>query len=144
MSQQFILPTDKNRERIQGNLIAFIGALSRDKAWRIDIKLFRKDRSEKQNRALFGVAYPAISEVTGFEKDEIHDYMCKEFFGRVKKVMWGKEYEVPFRTTTTDDKGKRDVIDTATFATLYEFIQRRMAEQGIYVPDPEQEVPDAM
>lgn len=58
MSQQFILPTDKNRERIQGNLIAF--------------------------------------------------------------------------------------IDTATFATLYEFIQRRMAEQGIYVPDPEQEVPDAM
>lgn len=43
----------------------------------------------------------------------------------------------PFRTTTRDDKGKRDVISTLEMADFYAFIQRKSAENGFDVPDPD-------
>jgi hypothetical protein len=47
---------------------------------------------------------------------------------------WSKR---PVRTTTTNEQGERDVIGKLLMAEFYEFIQRRSAEVGFDVPDPD-------
>jgi hypothetical protein len=43
----------------------------------------------------------------------------------------------PVRTTTTNEAGERDVVDTVTMARMYDFIQRTAAGYGIDVPAPD-------
>jgi hypothetical protein len=43
----------------------------------------------------------------------------------------------PVRTTTTNEAGERDVVDTVTMARMYDFIQRTAAGYGIDVPSPD-------
>ena len=45
----------------------------------IVIKKRRKDRSNQQNRYMWGVVYKIISETTGHTEDEIHDSMRAMF-----------------------------------------------------------------
>lgn len=45
----------------------------------IVIKKRRKDRSNQQNRYMWGVVYKLISETTGHTEDEIHDSMRAMF-----------------------------------------------------------------
>ena len=45
----------------------------------IVIKKRRKDRSNQQNRDMWGVVYKIISETTGHTEDEIHDSMRAMF-----------------------------------------------------------------
>ena len=39
------------------------------------IRKHRKDRSNNQNRYMWGCCYQLISEITGYTKDEVHDAM---------------------------------------------------------------------
>ncbi len=39
------------------------------------VRLPRKDRSNPQNRYMWGVVYKLLSETTGYSEDEIHDAM---------------------------------------------------------------------
>lgn len=100
-----------------------------------------KEKTDLQTRALFGVAYPPIMAAMGLqgakEKDEIHEYFCGEFFGWQEYQILNKRKVKPVRTTTTDEHGKRKKINTIQMAELYDFIQRRCAEFGIVVPDPD-------
>lgn len=134
---KFCLNTDNNRENVKANLVAFIDRLPVDKAWQVTIEPLKKDRTQPQNKALFGVAYAELQEQTGNDKDDMHWYMCGEYWGWTEKDTFGKVQKVPMRTTTTGFDGKRDVIPTAMFADFYNFVQRRAAENGFYVSDPD-------
>lgn len=136
---KFCLHTDNSREQIKRNLLAFIDRLPVDKAWQVIIEPLKKDRTLKQNRALFGVAYAELEEQTGNEKNDLHEFFCGEFFGWVNKDIMGYTKKVPARTTTTGYDGKHDVIPTDIFAQFYDFVQRRAAENGFYVSDPDPE-----
>lgn len=136
---KFCLNTDGNRANITRNLLAFIDRLPADKAWQVIIEPLKKDRSARQNRALFGVAYAELEEQTGNEKNDLHWLFCGEFFGWVDKDIIGKTMRVPARTTTTGYDGKRDVIPTDVFAKFYDMVQRKAAEMGLYVSDPDPE-----
>ena len=139
MSQTYALHKgDARRDMVRANLHAFIDRLPESKSWRIEIKELRKERTDQQNHALFGVAYPALERATGYTKDELHEAFCKRFFGTVEKVdIFGEVQKVPYRTTTTGPDGRRDVIEPAEFARFYAMVQQVGADAGIDVPDPD-------
>lgn len=125
------------RSTIKANVHAFIDRLPETKSWRIEIKEDRKERTDPQNHALFGVAYPALEAATGYTKDELHEAFCRRFFGTVEREVMGQIVTKPYRTTTTNERGERDVIPAHDFARFYDTVQQVGAEAGIDVPDPD-------
>lgn len=139
MSQTFYLRADdRNRDRIAQNCVQFIGSLPAGKSWEIEVRPHVKKRSDKQRSALFGCAYKALMEFAGLsgasDKDELHRFMCGEYFGWVEDQFGNRK---PRRTTTKDEQGRRDEISVQDALNFYAFLQRRGAEVGCYVPDPE-------
>jgi hypothetical protein len=119
-------------------LFAFLAALDVTKAFEIIIRPAKKERSDLQNRALWGVAYKTLHKATGNDPEDLHEYFCGEYFGWVEYRVMGKRRLRPKRTTTKDDRGKRDVISTLELKDFYAFIQQRAAETvAVYVPDPD-------
>lgn len=139
LEQAFIL-IDEQRKR---NCISMIENLDTTgkKKYQINIGPYVKPRTVNQNAALYGVAYPPIMEAMGMrgskDKDELHEYFCGEYFGWVEYYVLSKKKLRPKRTTTTDEEGKRDLVSTEVMADLYDFVQQRGADHGIWVPDPD-------
>lgn len=78
-----------------------------------------------------------LSEHTGYEKDEIEEYLLGSYFGwKDKKLPGGRVSSVPIRRTTTDEEGSRDILDGEKFFKFVEWIQRVAARQGLVIPDP--------
>jgi len=134
---EYFLPKPcADRAHILANIHAMIDGLSRDVLWEITAKPYEKPGTAKQYRALFGVAYQALRQQTGNEIDDLHTYFCGEFFGWTTVAIMGKTRAKPIRTTTHDETGAENRISAKELASFYEFIQRRAAEQGYSVPDP--------
>jgi hypothetical protein len=115
----------------------FIDRLPVDKSWVVTVKALVKSRTHPQNAALFGVAYPALTEATGYTPDELHDAFCRRFFGTVKAVVMGEQISRARRTTTTNEQCERDVMPAADFADFYDMVQQVGAECGCDVPSPD-------
>lgn len=140
MSTEFTLPKGiRNLSRI----VAFLSALSPSKAWRIEVTEDRDSRSIQQCRYLNGVAYKLLSDATGYERDDISEFMCGTYWGwkqkKVPKTPSNPEgvEDVPLRTTTTNEQGKRQVISTLEFMEFVAFVQRFAAKKGVFIPDPD-------
>lgn len=137
MSQKFFLTNDTNRSQVAINCLRFIQSLDEGKQWKVEITQYRRSRSNDQNAALFGVAYPPLIEYTGYTKDEIHEWMCCDFFGTREYEINGVPHSRPMRTTTRDETGKINVLDWLTFSQFYANVQRVGSEAGVHVPDPD-------
>ena len=133
------------REGVKQRAHDFIDRLPLDKSWVVTVSPYVKKRSLDQNAATFGLAYKTIMEATGLEGDverkQLHRDFCGDFFGWVDGPMGHRK---PLRTTTTNEHGERDVIDTITMARMYDFIQRTAAGYGIDVPSPAKANPNEM
>lgn len=103
----------------------------------VEIAPFRKERTDQQNRALFGHAYEILEEETGNSKANLHNLFCGEFFGWKVVDVLGQKKREPVRTTTTDENGKRSVMPAAQFIKFYDLVVRMSAEYGIVIPDPD-------
>lgn len=105
----------------------------------VSCKPLRKSRSNDQN-ALLWAMYEPIAEHMGYDREDIHEWMCGRMWGwkdvHVPKTPRNPEglASVPVRTTTRDENGKRDVIDKATFSKFVEMVERIAAQAGVYVP----------
>jgi len=138
VTERFVLRAgDDSWSRILANLWTFLNALGTSRSWVIEIKRYVRPRSVEQNSALWGVAYPPIVAATGQEAEDWHEYFLGEWFGWVEVRMFGRRRLRPARTTTTDFQGNDSKLSRAEFAEFYNFVQRRAAENGIYVPDPD-------
>lgn len=119
-------------------LMAFLSTLDVTKDFQVTIGLVKKERSDLQNRALWGCAYKTLRDATGNDPEDLHTYFCGEYFGWVEYDVLGQTRKRPRRSTTKDDNGKRDVISTIHLQDFYAFIQQRAAETvGVFVPDPD-------
>jgi hypothetical protein len=142
---EFILPAG-SRKRALSLALTVLESLDEQTAWKVTIQPVKRQRSHSQNAYLWAVPYKLISEATGYEIEEIHEYMLGSAFGwKDKKVpkkpsnLTGVEC-VPLRTTTTDEHGKRSVLTTRQFADYIDFIQRFAAKKlGLVLPDPDPE-----
>jgi hypothetical protein len=130
--QQFVLPA-KNpeaRERIAGNLSRFLSQLPPEQAWSVEVKRHAKRRSDQQNRYLWGVAYPAfLRALPGWEAEDVHEYLLGEHFGWERLEGLGRPRVKPVKRSSK--------LSTLEFAEYVDFVQRKAAELGLYVPDPE-------
>lgn len=133
-NQRIRLPKGK---RNLARLVSVVSCLSEDKDWDITIKEAKTDRSLEQNNSLYGVAYKALREFTGHENEELHQMFLRAYFGEVEVEVMGMKYVKPRRTTTTDESGARKLLSTAEFNDFYSFVQRKAAEIGCWVPDPD-------
>ena len=109
----------------------------------LTVEKYEQERTVKQRKTLFGVGYKSLMEQMGLsgerEKDQLHEAMCGEYFGWRDSVILGSTKRVPVRTTTTNERGERDVISTREQLNFYAFIQRTAAEYGYDVPEPDSE-----
>ena len=101
------------------------------------------ERTTQQRKALFAAAYKSLMEQMGLsgarEKDDLHEFMLGEYFGWREKQVLGQARRFPARTTTTDENGRRDVLTVRQQMAFYSWLQRRAAEFGFDVPDPDPE-----
>ncbi|MBB3227022.1 hypothetical protein FHW69_001623 [Luteibacter sp. Sphag1AF] len=126
-----------DRESDIRRLAAVLLAALPGKRVKVEVKEYRKDRSSPQCRYLNGVAYKILSDATGYERDDISEYLCIEYFGGKEKRVPGKRtVTVPLRTTTTDENGKRSVLTAREFADYVAFVQRFASKHGVFIPDP--------
>lgn len=106
----------------------------------VECKPWKATRSNEQNALLFGVVYPPIAEAMGYEVEAVHEYMLGRHFGwvdrKVPKTPRNPEgiESVPFRTTTRDENGKRNVLNKAEFSRFLETVERIAAQAGVFVP----------
>lgn len=124
-------------ERSLTRIVAVLSALAKDVEWVITIARRKKERTDPQNNALFGVAYKTLGEFTGHTAPELHDHFLRAYFGEVEYEVMGTVYTRPSRTTTTNEKGERSKLSTVEFKKYYEFIQAQGADMGCWIPDPD-------
>ena len=128
-SHAFILPPEvADRERVADNLRAFVMAALPGKRLKVTVEEAKKRRSDDQNRALWGVAYKTLSDATGNDPEDLHTFFLGEHFGWEVVTVMGEKKRRPMRRSSG--------LSTVEFAEFYNFIQRRAAEAGYYVPDP--------
>ncbi len=113
-----------------GSVITFLESLPKDKAWRVVVEEFKPRRSLSQNAYLFGVVYPALlAHLDGWEADDVHEYFLGEHFGWETLEGLGRKRVKPLRRSSKLTKQE--------FSDYIAFIQKRAAEIGVFIPDPE-------
>ncbi len=136
-------PESPDRSRAIGRVVEELEALPHDRSWLVTVEEKKHERSLAQNRYLFGVAYALLAEATGYEKEDLHTYLLGQHFGwKLKKVPKTRRnpeglVEVPVRTTTTDESGRRSVLNKMEFADFVAFVQRTATKVNVVVPDPD-------
>lgn len=134
MSTTFTIPPRDRSADIE-RLTRFLHECLPGKPLRVEVCQNRKRRSDEQNRALWGVAYRTLSEETGNDLNDLHEYFLGEYFGWEVIDVMGQQRRRPMRRSSN--------LNTLEFSDFYAFIQRRAAESlGIYVPDPGEFVND--
>lgn len=103
----------------------------------VEIAPFKKERTDQQNRALFGHAYEILENETGNSKQDLHDLFCGTHFGWETHEVLGQKKRKPRRTTTKNERGERDVMPAREFIKFYDLVVRTAAEYGIVIPDPD-------
>ena len=127
----FTLPRLMDRTRVIQRVAGFLSQLDEGKAWTVEVKPVVRRRSNQQNRYLFGVCYPAIlKHLPGFTVEDVHDYCLGECFGWETLEAFGRKRIRPIKRSAK--------LSTTEFMDYVADIQRRMAERGIYVPDPDE------
>jgi hypothetical protein len=87
------------------------------------VRPWRKNRSNQQNRFLWGVIYQLISDSTGYTREEVHDSMRLLFLKDESRA-------IPTLKSTTG-------LTTTEMNLYWEQIQQFAAEKlGVVIPDP--------
>lgn len=143
MKPHVILPKLMSRERILEALCTTLESLPMDRAWRIEWAEHKATRSNAQNNYWHGVIVDALVAPTGYEHDEVHEFLCGSHFGwkdkRVPKTPRNPSGldSVPVRTTTRDEHGNHSLLSKTEFADLVDFGIRFAAKRGIVIPPPD-------
>lgn len=126
------LATDAQRDR----WIEFVRA--QPLPLKVECGPWKSTRSSEQN-ALLWAMYEPIAEHMGYDREDIHEWMCGRFWGwkdvKVPKTPRNPEglVSVPVRTTTRNEEGKRDVLDAKEFSRFVEMVERIAAQAGVFV-----------
>lgn len=130
----FITATSKDSEipRIAGYLRTLPAGL----AFKVEISELKNTRSNDQNAYLWGVVYPTIlKRLQGWDGDDLHEYFLGEHFGWETLEGLGRKRLKPIRRSSK--------LSPTEFREHWQFIQRKMAEIGIDIPDPNEDVAHA-
>lgn len=129
---RFILPADRPRDEILARMVRFVHQLDAGKAWEWTCAPYKKRRSMQQNAYLWGVCYATILQqggeaLRGWSADDLHEYFLGEHFGWETLEGFGRKRLRPLKRSSR--------LSTSEFSDFVDFIQRKAAELGIYIPD---------
>lgn len=136
--QTIIMPVEspeRHAERLE-RIAAYLARLDASKPWQLIVGPWKKERTQRQNNAMFGVAYKTLGDFMGHTEVELHDVMLRLYFGEVHYEVMGVRTVKPKRTTTTNEAGERDVLSRDDMSRFYNFIVQKAAEIGCYIEDP--------
>ena len=120
-------------ERVRENCIAELRALPTSKAWRVEITEYRKKRSLDQNAYLHAVPLKMISDKTGYDIEDVKQYLCGEWSGWNETEVFGQKRLKPTLTTSQ--------MDTAQMTEFIDWLVWYGAEKmGLTIPYPNEEV----
>ena len=140
MTQNVITLPPKDREGAIKRVAETLRFFQLGKPVNVKLSIARPERTPPQLRYLWGVVYPILADHGGYEREDVHEYLCGCHFGwREKRLPGGRVEQVPIRTTTVDADGSRDVIDGDEFWRYVEFCHRIGARAGVVIPDPDPE-----
>lgn len=91
---------------------------------------FLPGRSNQQNRAYFGLAVERLAQQCACSKDAMHKVLAGEFIGWDEVKIGEKIIKVPKSTKN---------LNTIQFNNFFEKIQRWAAENGMEIPNPNEE-----
>jgi hypothetical protein len=145
LQQRVTLPAEAPELRAARaqRIAVLLAGLPAGKAWEVIVRPFKRSRTNQQCRYERGVACVLLAQATGYEPEEVHEYLCGSYWGW-KQVKCPKTphnpngvRDVPLRTTTTNFRGERDVLSKQDFSDFVAYIQRFGAEHGVIIPDPD-------
>ena len=117
-------------DRILTRLVGFLSALPKDKAYEVTVKERKNTRSIQQNRYLWGICYATIlKHLPGWEAEDLHEYYLGECFGWETLEGLGRKRLRPIKRSSPMNKQE--------FGDYVGFIQRKAAEMGIFIEDPQ-------
>lgn len=130
-----IFPPGTRTEAIEQSFRMMLKGLDTSIAVQVILEPFKKPRTNQQLAYLFGVVYPTVFEaggdkLQGFDKNDLHEWFLMEYGGAETVEVLGRVKHKPLRRS-----GK---FSATEFSEFLEFIQRRCADLGIDIPDPEQ------
>lgn len=80
-----------------------------------------------QNRYLWGVCYPTLSEWSGHDPEELHEHLKDRFLEREQRELPNGTVMVIHPTTRT--------LTVEQFSAYVDRVVRWAAEQGVRIPD---------
>lgn len=132
VKQHAILPKLLSRDGAIQRIAAILASLPMDKAWRVEWCEHKPRRSEQQNRYLWGIVYAEIlKHLPGWDAEDVHEYFLGEHFGWETLEGFGRKRLRPIRRSSRLNKQE--------FTDYVDFIQRKCAGMGIYIPDADME-----
>ena len=115
----------------QENIIALILKLDLQFPWEIEVKRYRKKRSNAQLAYFYAGIVKPICDETGNDQQTIHDFLCGNRWGWKENTVFGQVRKVPVRTLTSPEP--LPVEDMVTFC---EWCVAEMAQHGILLEPP--------
>lgn len=136
---QFVLPTSPKRDEVITRIGRFVRGLAKDKRWTITVEPYKKRRSNAQNAFLWKTYERILNaggeELAGWTKDDLHDFFLIHHFGSELIEGFGVRRHKPLKRSSD--------LTTTEFMDFIAAIQQFMAERGVYLPDPGEELDDA-
>jgi len=130
--------TDVFINRPQDKLKLIEALKATDMPYRVKITKGGK-RSLEQNAYLWGVVYETILtsglKDQGWRADDLHEWFLGECYGWKTLDGFGRKRMKPLKRSSGRTKME--------FMDYIAFIQEKMAEQGVYIPDPNEELAEA-
>lgn len=130
MTQELYIPATGDRmtaiERLSKVLLNLPMA-----RYKVSIEEAKPVRSNAQNAYLWGVIYRTILEagqLEGWTAEDLHQYFLGEKFGWDLVTGFGAKRQRPVRRSSK--------LSKLEFIEYTQFIQQRMSEFGVYIPDP--------
>jgi len=122
------------RSRSLSKLFNLLSALSESVAWKITIERWYKPRTSSQNKTIWSLAYGTVLEkggeqLRGWDKDDLHEFFLGEWSGWEVVEGFGKKRQKPIKRSSK--------LSREEFADYFDFIQRKAAEFGIVIDDPD-------
>lgn len=132
-----VLPKDRPRDEALGRLIREIHNLPADRVYRVEVNEVKRTRSLQQNAYLWGVCYPTIlreagEALVGWDSDDLHEYFLGEWSGWETLEGFGRKRMKPIKRSSR--------LSVSEFGEYVDFIHRKAADMGIYIPSPDEPV----
>ena len=110
-----------------------IDTLDYNRDWRIKVVQWREKRSNAQLAYFYaGIVHP-VCEITGNDQQDIHDFICGEYWGWESRKIMGQVKKKPIRTLTSPEPATVEEM-----VNLCEWAVMRFSHEGIVLEPPKE------